>query len=82
MLRMRSQMALFFKGDSRAELRAGVQRTSLAPEKFPRIVLQVAKHLLDVVINFFIHDERADRAFAFFDVLHDRLSVGRRRIGA
>ena len=54
----------------------------LPPEELPGVVLEVAHELLHVVVDLFIHHERADGALAFLDVGDDRLRVGRRRVGA
>src|SRR5688500_428242 len=44
---------------------------SLAPEELPRVVLEVADELLQIVVDLFVHQQRADRAAAFANVLHD-----------
>ena len=47
-----------------AEIARGEACASLLPEKLPRVVLEVAEHLLQVVVQGFVHDERAHGAFA------------------
>ena len=36
----------------------------LAPEELPRVVLQVAQHFLEVVVERLVHDQRSHGAFA------------------
>jgi transposase len=55
---------------------------SLLPEELPGVVLEIPHHLLDVVVDLLVHHERADRALAGLDVLHDRLRVGGGGVGA
>ena len=45
-------------------------------------MLQVARHLLEIVVELFVHDERADGAFALLDVRDDGLRVGGDGVGA
>src|SRR5882672_2655258 len=36
----------------------------LAPEELPRVVLEIASELLDVVVELLVHHQRTHRAFA------------------
>jgi len=58
------------------------ERASLPPEKLPGVVLEVAHHLLHVVVDRLVHDEGADGPVALLDVLNDRLRIRRGRVRA
>lgn len=48
----------------------------------PGVVLQVADHRLQIVVDLGVHDERAHRSFALADLPDKRLGVGDRGVGA
>src|SRR5581483_4396752 len=55
---------------------------SFLPEELPGIPLEVADHLLDVVVDLLVDDQRAGGALAALDVGHDHLRVGGDLLGA
>jgi hypothetical protein len=61
---------------TRAPVSTSTGPGSLLPEKLPGIVLQVSQHLLQIVVQRFIHDQGAHGAFARLHARDQRLRVG------
>src|SRR5262249_23679106 len=60
--------------------RPATEPRSVPPEQLPRVVLEIADELGDVVVHLFVHQERADGALAAADVRDDRVCVVERAL--